>query len=54
LETGFGNAFDPGRNVDTIAENVAALDDGIADIDADAKPDRIGLGPPISRSRSCR
>jgi hypothetical protein len=31
--------FEPGRNVDAIAEDVAILDDDVADIDAHAKLD---------------
>ena len=39
-----GDAFDPRRNVDAVAEDIVALDDDVADIDADPKPDRIGHG----------
>ena len=49
---GLGDALDPRRDVDAVAEDVVALDDDVADIDPDPKPDRIGL-PPVSRSRNC-
>ena len=40
----FGNALDPRRDVDAVAKDVLALDDDVADIDADPELDRIGLG----------
>jgi hypothetical protein len=39
-----GNSFDPRRDVDAIAKNVITLDDDIADVDPDPKPDGIGFG----------
>ncbi len=36
---GLGQGFEPGRDVDPIAEDVAILDDDVADIDAHAKFD---------------
>ena len=34
--TGLGDAFEPGGDVDTVAENVVTLDQDIAEMDADA------------------
>ena len=41
---GFGDAFDPRRDVDAVAKDVLALDDDIADVDPDPDPDRIDFG----------
>jgi hypothetical protein len=40
----FGDALDPRRDVDAVAKDILAVYDDIADVDADAKLDRIGLG----------
>src|SRR6516165_3563836 len=39
--TRFGDALKPCRNVDAIAKNVIAVDDDVADIDADAEADLL-------------
>ena len=39
-----GNAFQPRRDIDAVAENVVALDDDIAKVDADAKLDAAVVG----------
>ena len=41
---GFGDALDPRRDVDAVTKDVLALDDDVADIDANPELDRIGLG----------
>ena len=41
---GLGDAFDPRRDIDPVAENVVALDDHVAEIDADAELDPPVLG----------
>ena len=33
----FGNAFEPSRKIDAVAENVVAVDDDVADMNADAE-----------------
>src|SRR5271154_442669 len=38
-----GQAFQPGRDIDAIAEDVVRLDDHVAQIDTDAKPDALVL-----------
>ena len=47
--TGLGQAFEPRRNVDAVAKDVAILDDDVADVDADPKFDaavgHIGVAP---------
>ena len=43
---GLGQGFEPGGDVDPVAENVAVLDDDIADIDADAEFDPFRSGDP--------
>ena len=48
----FGDAFDPRRDVDAVAEDVLALDDDIADVDPDPEPDRIDSGQWIRRDLS--
>src|SRR5579864_5819731 len=40
--TGLGQGFEARGNVDPIAEDVAVLDDDVADIDADAELDVLG------------
>ena len=35
--------FQPGRDVDAVAEDVVAVDDDVADVDADAEHDAAGL-----------
>ena len=40
----FGNAFNPCRDIDAVAEDIPAFDDDVADIDANPDLDRIGLG----------
>ncbi len=42
--TRLGDAFDPRRDIDPVAENVVALDDHIAEVDTDAKLDPPLLG----------
>jgi len=37
---GFGQRFQPRRDIDAVAVNIVALDDDIAEIDADAQHDR--------------
>src|ERR1700690_1641104 len=37
--TGFGQRLEPRGNVDAVAEDIVAIDDDVADIDADAKID---------------
>src|SRR6516165_357727 len=39
-----GQAFEPGRDVDAIAKDVAVLDDDVADVDADAELDTTVRG----------
>ena len=39
-----GPAFQPGGDVDPVAVDVLALDDHVADVDADPKPDALGRG----------
>ena len=55
---GLGEALEAGRDVDAVAEDVAVLDDDVADVDADAEPDapvlghgRLALGHAVSGSR---
>jgi len=38
---GLGEGFEAGRDIDSVAEDVAILDDDIADIDADAEFDAV-------------
>ena len=38
-----GDAFDPRRDVDAVAKDIITLDDDIANVDPDPKPDWIGL-----------
>ena len=40
---GLCHPFQPRRDVDPVAVDVLALDDNVADIDADAKPDRLAF-----------
>jgi hypothetical protein len=46
---GIGQRFEPGGDIDPVAENVAVFDDDVSDIDADAEFDpvfgRIARGP---------
>jgi hypothetical protein len=42
--TGFGDTFDPRRDVDAITEDVLAFDDDVTDVDTDPELDRIGFG----------
>src|SRR6185437_13892558 len=42
--TGLGQSLDPRRDIDAVAVNVVALDDDVADIDADAERDAVALG----------
>ena len=60
---GLGQRLDPGGDVDAVAEDVALVDDDVAEIDADAKADALVLracwryGPPSPaalRRRSAR
>ena len=44
MPPGSASAFQPRRDVDAVAEDVVALDDDVADIDADAKLDAPVLG----------
>ena len=37
FRAGFGNLLEPGRHIDTVAEDVVALDQDVAEIDADTK-----------------
>ena len=39
--TGFGQSFQAGGDIDAIAEDVAVLDDDIADVEADTEFDAI-------------
>ena len=39
----FSNSLDPRRDVDAISQDVLALDDDVADVDAYPELDRIGL-----------
>ena len=39
---GLGQRLQPGRDIDAVAEEIAALDDDVAEIDADAQAD-----PPV-------
>ena len=39
-----GQRFQPRRDIDAVAENVAALGDHVAEVDADAKPNAAVLG----------
>ena len=39
-----GHAFQPGGDVDPVAVDVLALDDHVADVDADPEPDALGRG----------
>ena len=39
-----GQAFQPGGDVDPVAVDVLALDDHVADVDADPEPDALGRG----------
>ena len=41
MPPGCGDAFQPRGDVDAVAENVAVLDDDVADMDADAKLDAL-------------
>ncbi len=41
---GFCEAFEPRRDVDAVAENIVALDDNVAHVDADAELDPFILG----------
>ena len=41
---GLGDALDPRRDVDAIAKDILAVDDDVAYIDPDPKPDGIGFG----------
>jgi hypothetical protein len=36
-----GQAFEPARDVDTVAEDVTVLDDDVADVDADTELDAM-------------
>src|SRR6266851_3649131 len=47
---GIGQGFDPCRDVDAVAIEVVALDDHVAEIDADAQLDTIVAATPGSRS----
>ena len=38
---GLGQSFEPRRDIDAVAKDVAVLDDDVADIDADAKLDAV-------------
>jgi hypothetical protein len=40
--TGLRKSLQPGRNVDGIAKEIVALDDDVADVDADAEPHLLG------------
>jgi hypothetical protein len=40
---GFGDALDTSRDIHAIAKNVVALDDDVADVDANSELDRIGF-----------
>ena len=45
-----GDAFQPRGDVDAVAEDVVALDDDVADIDADAEFDARSAAPAALRS----
>src|SRR5581483_4921873 len=42
--TGIGDAFEPRGDVDAVAKDVVVVDDDVADMDADAELDPLGLG----------
>ena len=43
MRAGLGDAFKAGGDVDAVAENIAVLDDDVADVDADAELDALVL-----------
>ncbi len=43
--TRFGDAFNPRRHIDAVAKNILAIDDDVANVDANPELYRIGLGP---------
>jgi hypothetical protein len=45
--TRLSNGLDPRRDIDTVAQEVAVLDDDVAEIDADAKPHALLRGKMI-------
>ena len=47
---GLGDAFEPRGNIDAVAEDVAVLDDDVADMDADAEFDAPSCGTAALRS----
>ena len=50
MPPGSARAFEPGRDIDAVAKDVAVLDDDVADIDADAQLDAAVGGTPALRS----
>src|SRR3954447_12134761 len=42
--TRFGQRLEPGRHIHPVAEDIVALDNDVAEVDADTKPDAPVLG----------
>ena len=49
-----GEALEARRDVHAVAENIVVLDDDVADMDADAEVDALGLGHARHCARPCR
>jgi hypothetical protein len=44
--SGFGDTFEPGRDIDAVAKNIIVIDDYVAKVDADAEFDTAVFGNP--------